>query len=137
MSRATALLLATTLTIAGCGASLNDVALRDARAVSDAAAMSLETAQAAAELLYKAEQLRAVDRAASKDDARAAVLAVRERWAPVKATFARARALHESLTRLIRAGAEVPAVVAKASELAAVQGELANAIRVARERLAE
>lgn len=122
---------------AGCGASMNDVALRDARVVSDAAAMSLETAQAAAELLYKAEQLREVDRAKTKEEAHAAVATVRAKWVPVKASFERARELHASLTKLIRAGAEVSAIVAKASELAAVQSELARAIRDTRERMAE
>lgn len=84
-------------------------ALRDARMAANTAVLVVETAQSAAELLYKAQQEAALNQAkvqpgATQESVMAAVVAVRQKWAPTIQLFADIRETHKKLVKALEAG---------------------------------
>lgn len=133
------LMVTAAVALAGCGAALDDVVLRDVKVAANGAALTLEATLSAAELLYEAEQRAAVDRVIAaggdKAAATAAVAAVRERWAPVKVLFSDAVKAHGEVAALLAQGASVVRVVEAGNEFAAKQRQIVDALRAARERM--
>lgn len=130
------------LSLGACGPSLNDVVLRDAYVANNTAALSLEAAQGTAELLYRSEQLVALERAAkapgaTKDTVAAAVARVRDDWKPIKEAFERARQTQAALAQALKAGADIAKVGALLADMVESQRIVAQGLNEARKRAGE
>lgn len=130
------------LSLGACGPSLNDVVLRDAYVANNTSALSLEAAQGTAELLYRAEQLVALERAAkapgaTKETVATAVDRVRDDWQPIKAAFERARQTQAALAQALRAGADIAKVGSLLADMVESQRIIAQGLNEARKRVGE
>lgn len=133
-----AILLATA--VPACGPSMHDVIVRDATVAHNTAALSLEAAQSTAELLYRAEQVLVMERAAkepgaTKESVRGAVERARADWKPVKEAFEKARTAQAALAQAIKAGQDMTRIGAALGELIAQQNAIASALNAARTRI--
>jgi len=105
--------------------------LKDARTAANTAVLVVETAQSAAELLYKAQQEAALDRAkvqpgATQESVMAAVVAVREKWKPTIQLFADIRETHKKLVKALEVGRDVLLVTQLVQELWKQQSTLSQ-----------
>jgi hypothetical protein len=92
-----------------CGCSLfsqNKSALDTAILTANLSAIVVESSQGTAVAIYRAEQLEALDFARdnneTRDQAKARIVDIRQRWAPVWVAFSRARTAHTALTDAVR-----------------------------------
>jgi len=101
------LALALTLALAACGPRAADVLVADAIHVANVSRLSIETAETAALVAYKAAQMDALERAKltgkTHDEAVRDVFAVRGAWAPVWPLVREARRAQALLVAAIEA----------------------------------
>lgn len=93
------------LALSGCGASAEQVALNGAAVTANTARLVVQTAETGALALYRAEQTAAVDlvkaQNGTREQAEAAVRAVRAKWTPVWDAIDAATAAHAALAAAI------------------------------------
>jgi hypothetical protein len=91
--------------LSGCGASAEQVALNGATVTANTTRLVVQTAETGALALYRAEQIAAVDlvkaQNGTREQAEAAVLAVRAKWKPVWEAIDAATAAHTALVTAI------------------------------------
>lgn len=131
--------LALVVLLVGCGVPSEEVIIRDATVAANAAALSIESAQSAAEALYQTEQELVLYSAskqmgATKESVRLAVEAVRKRWEPVKELFTQARDLHSKLALAVNT-ADTMNIGQLSADLARVQNQIVTAMAEARGRI--
>jgi len=117
-------LAATVIAVAlsGCGASTEQVALSGATVTANTTRLVVQTAETGALALYRAEQVVAVDlvkaRGGTREQAEAAVLAVRAKWKPVWEAIDAATAAHAALVAGIGAYEQGKQAIADVSRVA-------------------
>ena len=118
--------------ISGCDLQRPALDPSTATVILNTAAVSVEAAETAAEDLYKIDQERAlavaVQAGSDKEGAKAAVGAVRTRWAPVWETFRKARETYSRLTAGVNTAQEAARMMGELGDLEKmVQGYLIEA----------
>jgi hypothetical protein len=108
--------------LSGCGASTEQVALNGATVTANTTRLVVQTAETGALALYRAEQMGAVDlvkaQNGTREQAAAAVLAVRTKWKPVWEAIDAATAAHTALVTAIGAYEQGKQAVADVSRAA-------------------
>jgi hypothetical protein len=145
MTSLRALVLGLALVLApACGAagmSPEQVAVQTAIVTANTTRLSVETAEATALTLYRAEQVAAVERVkalpggGSAEQAVAEVKLVRTKWEPVWTVLDKAHAAHALLVQAIQAyeTTRTPGDIAtRAAALVALVSEVADAVRAVR-----
>lgn len=102
-----AYVLAALVAVAGCNPATEQMVVRDATVIANAARLSIETAQTAAVTLYKAQQIAAVQASKreglDRAEAVARVEVIRREWEPVWTTFEKVRRGHALLVAALEA----------------------------------
>ena len=121
--------------LSGCGATAEQVALNGASVTANTTRLVVQTAETGALALYRAEQIAAVDlvkaQNGTREQAEAAVLAVRAKWKPVWDAIDAAAAAHTALVTAIVAydqGKQVIADVTRAAVALATAEQEAVAV---------
>jgi hypothetical protein len=110
------------LALSGCGATAEQVALNGAAVTANTTRLVVQTAETGALALYRAEQIAAVDlvkaQNGTREQAEAAVLAVRAKWKPVWEAIDAATAAHSALVAGIVAYDQGKQAIAEVSRAA-------------------
>ena len=108
--------------LSGCGASAEQVVLNGATVTANTTRLVVQTAETGALALYRAEQIAAVDlvkaQNGTREQAEAAVLAVRTKWKPVWDAIDAATAAHTALVTAIGAYEQGKQAIADVSRAA-------------------
>lgn len=138
-----AYVLAALVAVAGCNPATEQMVVRDATVIANAARLSIETAQTAAVTLYKAQQIAAVQ-ASKKEgldraEAVARVEVLRREWEPVWTAFEKVRLGHALLVAALEAYDQGKEIVREGERVAAALTEVlarAKALTDAKNQLA-
>lgn len=120
----------------GCNPSTQNTILRDASVSANADAITIETLQGVALILYRVEQEQALAAATDRADATARVAKIRTMWKPMWEAFKIARTMHDSLVMVLSAKVPNDALIQTAVNDDTKQLiKVANELSIARSRV--